>query len=95
MTQATDWTRNEVVFKGRQGKDPEMSYTDGGMAITKLGSEIDAIELQTIPIVRAYHPEPRAINEEATQKILDMIEGIKPGENVLELQAVNAGAGSQ
>jgi len=64
---------------------------DAGLAITKLGAEIDAIELKTIPTVRAYHPEPRAVNMEASQKILDMVEGIKPGENVLVVLMISGG----
>ena len=53
---------------------------DGGMAITKIGAEIDVSDLETIPVVRAYHPEPRAINMEASAKILEMVRDIKPGE---------------
>jgi glycerate 2-kinase len=64
---------------------------DDGLAITKIGAEIDVSELETIPIVRAYHPEPRAINMEATGKILDMVRGIKPGENVLVVLLVSGG----
>ena len=40
---------------------------DGGLAITKLGAEIDAVSLESIQVVRAYHPEPRAVNVEATE----------------------------
>lgn len=29
------WNRNEVVFMGNLGRDPEMSYTPGGKAVTK------------------------------------------------------------
>src|SRR5205814_1527037 len=64
---------------------------DDGLAITKIGSEIDTIELKSIPIVRAYHPEPRAINIEASQKILDMVDAIKPGEKVLVVLMVSGG----
>src|SRR5580704_8826655 len=56
---------------------------DDGLAITKIGAEIDVSELETIPIVRAYHPDLRANNTEATEKILGMVRDIKPGENVL------------
>lgn len=31
----TRWYRNEVVFMGNLGRDPEMSYTPGGKAVTK------------------------------------------------------------
>jgi len=40
MTQ-TPWTRNEVVFLGRLGQDPEMSYTTTGKALTKFSLAID------------------------------------------------------
>lgn len=64
---------------------------DAGLAITKLGAEIDVIELETIPIVRAYHPEPRAVNMEATETVLGMVRDIKPGENVLVVLLVSGG----
>lgn len=64
---------------------------DAGLAITKLGAEIDAIELKTIPTVRAYHPEPRAVNMEATQQILDLVEGIQPSEKVLVVLMISGG----
>ncbi len=39
--QMSDWTRNEVVFKGRLGGDPEMSYTPKGTALTKFSLAIN------------------------------------------------------
>lgn len=35
------WTRNEVIFMGRLGRDAEMSYTNGGKALTKFSLAID------------------------------------------------------
>src|SRR5262245_38996221 len=64
---------------------------DGGFAITKLGTEIDAVDLKTIPILRAYHPEPRAANVEASEKVLDMVRGIAPDERVLIVFLVSGG----
>lgn len=64
---------------------------DGGLAITKLGAEIDTIELRSIPTVRAYHPEPRALNVEATEKVLGMVRDIKPNENVLVVLMISGG----
>jgi glycerate 2-kinase len=64
---------------------------DGGLTITKLGAEIDAVELKSIPLVHAYHPEPRAINVEATEQVLDMVRAIKPGENVLIVFMISGG----
>jgi glycerate 2-kinase len=67
---------------------------DGGLAITKLGAEIGAVSLKSIPVVRAYHPEPRAVNIEASEQILDMVRGIKPGENVLVVLLISGGGSS-
>lgn len=64
---------------------------DGGFAITKAGAEIDMIELKTIPIVRAYHPEPRAVNVEATEKLLGIVRDISPNENVLIVLMISGG----
>lgn len=64
---------------------------DGGLAITKIGAEIDAVGLTGVPIVRAYHPEPRAINVEATQQVLEMVRAIKPEERVLIVFLVSGG----
>jgi len=64
---------------------------DAGLAITKAGAEIDTIELESLPVVRAYHPEPRAINVEATERVLAAIEGIQPGERVLVVLLVSGG----
>jgi hydroxypyruvate reductase len=64
---------------------------DDGLAITKIGAEIDAIGLTSIPIVRAHHPEPRAINVEASQRILDTIAAIRSGERVLVVFLVSGG----
>ena len=64
---------------------------DGGLAITKIGSEIDAVRLTSIPVVRGYHPEPRAINVEASQRILDIIDAIQPDEHVLVVFLISGG----
>jgi single-strand DNA-binding protein len=45
MTQTTATpdvrTRNEVYFVGRLGRDPEMSYTKNGKAVTKFSLAVD------------------------------------------------------
>jgi single-strand DNA-binding protein len=41
MTQTQVWTRNEVIFMGRLGRDAEMSYTNNGKAVTKFSLAID------------------------------------------------------
>ena len=64
---------------------------DEGLAITKIGAEIDAAGLQHIPLVRAYHPEPRAINVEATERMLGLVRGIRPDEKVLVVFLISGG----
>ena len=36
------WYRNEVIFMGNTGRDPEMSYTPRGTALTKLSDAFTA-----------------------------------------------------
>ena len=47
-----------------------------GLVITKIGEEICLAEVQTIPVKRAYHPEPRKENAEYSRMILDRIDAI-------------------
>jgi single-strand DNA-binding protein len=35
------WTRNEVIFMGHLGKDPEMTYTNKGKAVTKFSLAVN------------------------------------------------------
>lgn len=52
--QTSDWNRNEVIFKGRLGGDPEMSYTTKGKPVTKFslavnqGKDKDAMWLNIV-----------------------------------------------
>lgn len=64
---------------------------DGGLAITKLGAEINIVETKTIPIRRAYHPEPREVNIEYSQEIWDMVNAISPDDKVLIVFMVSGG----
>lgn len=64
---------------------------DGGLALTKIGDEIDLIPLESIPVYRAYHPEPRQENLEYSQKIMDLVNGIKPDERVLIVFMISGG----
>jgi len=64
---------------------------DGGLVITKIGEEICIAEVTSIPVRRAYHPEPRAENAEYSREILDMIDGIGPDEKVLVFLMVSGG----
>jgi single-strand DNA-binding protein len=54
-TQTQDvWTRNEVVFMGYLGRDPDMNYTNNGKAVTKFslavnqGKDKDAMWLNVV-----------------------------------------------
>ena len=64
---------------------------DDGLVITKLGEEICIAEVKTIPVKRAYHPEPRKENAEYSRMILDMIDAIGNDERVLVFLMVSGG----
>ncbi len=69
----------------------EIVTPDGGLAITKIGEEICIAEVKTIPVKRAYHPEPRAENAEYSREILDMIDSIGADEKVLVFLMISGG----
>jgi len=64
---------------------------DDGLVITKIGEEICIAEVETIPVKRAYHPEPRAENAEYSREILDKIDGIGEDEKVLVFLMISGG----
>ncbi|MBU2581124.1 MAG: DUF4147 domain-containing protein [Alphaproteobacteria bacterium] len=64
---------------------------DAGLVITKIGEEICIADVKTVPVKRAYHPEPRAENAEYSREILDMIDGIGEGEKALVFLMVSGG----
>jgi len=69
----------------------EILKPDAGLVITKIGEEICIADVKTVPVKRAYHPEPRAENAEYSREILDMIDGIGENEKVLVLLMVSGG----
>ena len=69
----------------------EILRPDGGLAITKIGEEIGIAEVSSIPVKRAYHPEPRRENAEYSRMILDMIDAIPHGERALVFLMVSGG----
>ena len=69
----------------------EILKPDGGLVITKIGSEIGIAEVKTIPVMRAYHPEPRKENAEYCRMILNMIDDIGADERVLVFLMVSGG----
>jgi len=69
----------------------EILKPDGGLVITKIGAEIGIAEVKSIPVMRAYHPEPRKENAEYCRMILDMIDAIGADERVLVFLMVSGG----
>ena len=64
---------------------------DDGLVITKFGEEIFIADVKSVPVKRAYHPEPRAENAEYSREILDMIDGVGEDEKVLVFLMVSGG----
>jgi glycerate-2-kinase len=62
-----------------------------GLVITKIGEEICIADVETIPVKRAYHPEPRAENAEYSREILDKIDAIGEEEKVLVFLMISGG----
>ena len=69
----------------------EILRPDGGLVITKIGEEICIADVESIPVKRAFHPEPRAENAEYSRQILDQIDAIGEGERVLVFLMVSGG----
>jgi len=69
----------------------EILKPDAGLVITKIGEEICIADVKTIPVKRAFHPEPRKENAEYSRMILDMIDAIGEGERVLVFLMVSGG----
>ena len=64
---------------------------DGGLVIIKKGEEIGDVEVKTVPVYEAYHPEPRAENVEYSSKILDRIKALDPNRRTLVFFLVTGG----
>ncbi|MGB0743906.1 MAG: glycerate kinase type-2 family protein [Opitutales bacterium] len=64
---------------------------DDGLVITKIGEEICIADVETVPVKRAYHPEPRAENAEYSREILGRIDSIGEDEKVLVFLMVSGG----
>ena len=70
----------------------EILTPDDGLVITKAGDEINLVELKSVPVYQAYHPEPREINVEVSRKIVDMVEDFNLEEKVLFIFMISGGA---
>jgi len=69
----------------------EIYRPDGGAVITKLGAEIDVVSVDSVPVYRAYHPEPCAVNVEKSRAMLSLAERISPGSKTLVIFMVSGG----
>ncbi|HKM42392.1 MAG TPA: DUF4147 domain-containing protein, partial [Limnochordia bacterium] len=69
----------------------EILVPDDGLAITKNGQEIGLVQVNSIPVYEAYHPEPREENVVYSEQILAKIEAIKPDEKVLVVFMISGG----
>ena len=65
--------------------------SDGGLVIIKRGDEIGDVEVKTVPVYEAYHPEPRAENVEYANKILSEIKALDPNSRTLVFFLVTGG----
>ncbi|HHW09929.1 MAG TPA: DUF4147 domain-containing protein [Firmicutes bacterium] len=64
---------------------------DDGAVITKIGSEISQVPVNSVPVYYAYHPEPREINVEKTREIISKIESLDPKKRSLVVMMVSGG----
>jgi len=64
---------------------------DGGLVITKLGDEIGNVEVKSVPVYRAYHPEPRAENVKYSTMILDQVKALDPNSPTLIFFLITGG----
>lgn len=69
----------------------EILRPDDGLVVTKIGEEICIADVKSVPVKRAYHPEPRAENAEYSREILDRIDAIGDEEKVLVFLMVSGG----
>ncbi len=64
---------------------------DDGLLITKLGPEIGESQVKSVPVYKAYHPEPQEINIEYTNKVLQKIEQLPPDSRSLIFFVISGG----
>ena len=64
---------------------------DGGLVITKKGDEIGDVEVKSIPVYKAYHPEPREDNVKYSTMILDQIKALDPNSRTLVFFLITGG----
>ncbi|NLK07370.1 MAG: DUF4147 domain-containing protein [Firmicutes bacterium] len=64
---------------------------DGGLAIIKKGDEIGSVEVESIPVYEAYHPQPREDNIKYSNKITEAIENLDPESPTLVFFLITGG----
>lgn len=64
---------------------------DDGLIITKLGEEIADVEVKSVPVCKAYHPEPKEENVAYTRKILEKVEALDPDSPTLIFFLITGG----
>ena len=67
------WTRNEVIFMGHVGKDPEMNYTNSSKAVTKF----------SLSVYQGKNKDPMWLNTVAWEELAEHInEHVLAGDRV-------------
>jgi len=56
---------------------------DDGLLITKIGEEIASVDVETVPVYKAYHPEPKQENIDYTRQILNKVNELDPSSSTL------------
>ncbi len=64
---------------------------DGGLVITKIGTEISKVPVASVPVCYAYHPEPREINIEKAAEIVNMVNILDPAKRSLVVLMLSGG----
>lgn len=89
---------NKILMFGIGKAASSMAHTleeiikpDNGLVITKKGEEIGDVEVKTVPVYKAYHPEPKEENIRHTDQILDMVANISEDDSTLILFLVSGG----
>lgn len=75
--QGTSYTRNEVTFTGRLGRDPEMIYTKNGKAVTSMSLAVDQGKTKDAMwlVIKAWEDLGEEINEKASKGNLIQVSG--------------------
>ncbi len=64
---------------------------DDGLLITKIGEEIGSVDIKSVPVYKAYHPEPKMENIKYSKQILEQIKQLDPTSSTLVLFLITGG----